>query len=66
MKKNVGSVDRGVRIVLGLGIIGAGFYFQSPLGAIGLIPLATGFMSWCPAYVPFKMSTCSVKPNPKM
>lgn len=58
MKQNVGNADRIIRIVLGLGIIAWGFFAQNWLGAIGLVPLATAFMRWCPAYLPFGISTC--------
>jgi len=57
MKCNVGGIDRRLRIVAGLSIIVAGVYFQSWLGAIGLIPLLTGAIGWCPAYLPFGMSS---------
>jgi hypothetical protein len=59
MKKNMGIMDRRVRIALGLAIIAAGFYFQSWWGAIGLVPLATAAIGWCPAYAPFGLSTCA-------
>lgn len=58
MQANVGRKDRIVRIVVGVGIIGAGVYFQSWLGAIGIVPLLTAIVRWCPAYVPFGASTC--------
>ena len=61
MKKNVGSVDRTLRIILGLVVLAIGFYFQSWWGLIGLVPLTTAFMNWCPAYVPFGLSTCKTK-----
>ncbi len=57
MKCNVGSVDRLLRIVFGLGIAILGVIFDSWLGLIGIIPLATGLFSFCPAYLPFKFST---------
>jgi hypothetical protein len=57
MKTNMGGTDRVIRGVLGIGIIAAGFYYKSWWGAIGLIPLATAFVAWCPAYVPFRLST---------
>lgn len=50
MQCNVGRSDRLIRIVAGIAIIVAGLLFQSWWGAIGLIPLATGLMRWCPAY----------------
>lgn len=58
MKTNVGNADRLIRIALGLAIIGWGYANQNWLGAIGLVPLATAFMRWCPAYLPFGISTC--------
>lgn len=57
MTPNVGNADRIVRIVLGVLIIGWGLYAQSWLGAIGLIPLVTGLIRWCPLYAPLKIST---------
>ena len=61
MEKNVGTVDRVIRVVLGLAIIGAGVYYQSWWGVIGIVPLATAAIGWCPVYLPFKMSTCKLK-----
>lgn len=61
MEKNVGTVDRVIRVVLGLAIIGAGVYYQSWWGVIGIVPLATAAIGWCPAYLPFGMSTCKIK-----
>ncbi|WP_339868113.1 DUF2892 domain-containing protein [Pseudohongiella nitratireducens] len=58
MKCNIGKIDRVIRIILGLGIISAGFYFQSWLGVIGLIPVAIAAMGWCPLYLPLGVSTC--------
>ena len=63
MKANVGTIDRGLRMVLGIAIIVLGFYFQSWWGAIGVIPLFTAFVKWCPAYVPFGLATCATKPS---
>lgn len=58
MKHNIGSLDRIVRIVLGLAALGLGFYFKSWLGLAGLLPLLTGLVRICPAYVPLGLSTC--------
>ncbi len=57
MKKNVGSVDRLLRLIVGAVIIVWGVYAESWWGLVGLVPLMTGLTNWCPAYVPFKMST---------
>lgn len=58
MKCNVGKVDRTIRIILGLVIVGLGVFFQSWWGAIGVIPLVTAAIGWCPLYTPFKITTC--------
>lgn len=61
MKKNVGKADRVVRIVLGLIIIVLGFSFESWWGVIGIVPIFTALIGWCPAYLPFGLSTCKTK-----
>lgn len=58
MKRNVGTIDRITRIAAGVGMIGTGVALQSWWGAIGVIPLATAFMRWCPAYSLVGLSTC--------
>lgn len=58
MNKNIGTVDRIIRIILGLAILGAGWYFGSWLGLIGIIPIATALVGFCPVYCPLKISTC--------
>jgi hypothetical protein len=59
---NVGGVDRVVRIVVGLGILSLAFIGpKSVWGYIGLVPLATGLIGWCPAYMPFSIKTCKTK-----
>ena len=61
VKKNIGSTDRILRIIVGLVLIAFGFYYQTWWGAIGIIPLATALINWCPAYVPFGISTCKTE-----
>jgi hypothetical protein len=62
MFKNVCGVDRAVRIVAGLGILSLVFIGpQTAWGYIGLVPLVTGLIGWCPAYMPFGIKTCKVK-----
>jgi uncharacterized membrane protein YfcA len=59
MKINVGTTDRILRIVLGLALIaGAVSGMIGIWGWLGLIPLATGSFRFCPAYLPFGISTC--------
>jgi hypothetical protein len=57
MKCNVGSFDRWLRIGLGIVIGAAGLYFKSWFGLIGLVPVTTALVGWCPAYLPFGIST---------
>lgn len=61
MKKNVGSADKIIRYVVGIAIIGAGIYFKTWWGAVGIVPILTAAMSTCPAYLPFGLSTIKTK-----
>jgi hypothetical protein len=63
MKPNVGGLDRAFRIVLGLVVIGVGVYSKSWWGALGLMPLLTGLLRWCPVYLPFGTTTCASPPK---
>jgi len=62
-KKNVGSLDRILRVVVGLALIIAYFAIEnaSPFLLIGIVPLATGLMSSCPAYTLLGLKTCPMK-----
>jgi hypothetical protein len=57
MKVNVGNADKAVRVVIGLVIIALGVLYRSWLGALGLVPLATVALSWCPLYAIIGVST---------
>jgi Protein of unknown function (DUF2892) len=61
MKFNVGTTDRVLRIIAGLAILGLGYFYGSWLGLIGIVPILTGIVRFCPAYLPFNISTCEVK-----
>ncbi len=61
MKKNMGGIDRGLRALAGIGLIAWGLATQNWWGAIGVIPLFTAATSWCPAYLPFGLSTCKTE-----
>lgn len=61
MNKNVGGIDRWVRIVLGVVLVAVAVMGVSPWGWIGLVPLLTGVVGWCPPYAIFGMSTCKTK-----
>ncbi|MFN5996806.1 MAG: DUF2892 domain-containing protein [Paracoccaceae bacterium] len=65
-KTNEGSVDRILRIVVGLALLvwffvdqGQGFWHYAKL--IGIVPLATGLIGWCPLYTILGVSTCPMK-----
>jgi hypothetical protein len=58
MTGNVGAIDRVLRIVLGLGLLSLVFVGpQTPWGWIGVVPLLTALIGWCPAYTLFGWST---------
>jgi hypothetical protein len=62
MKANVGGIDRVLRIVIGLALIA--LTFTGAIGAwgwIGLVPLATAAMGFCPLYTVLGFSSCPVK-----
>lgn len=61
MKFNVGGIDRILRIVVGLALIGVAVSGVSVWGWIGVVPLVTGIFKFCPAYAIFGMSTCPMK-----
>ncbi len=61
MKKNVGSMDKIVRFIIGIGILVVGYFNSSWLALLGLIPILTAFLGTCPAYLPFGISTCKTE-----
>ena len=64
MKANVGGIDRVIRIVAGLVLVGlAATGTVGWWGWLGLLPLGTGLIGWCPPYSIFGINTCSVKDN---
>lgn len=67
MKKNMGSTDKGIRIVVAL-IIAALYYFNVVEGtlayilmALAIVFLLTSFISFCPLYLPLGINTCKKK-----
>jgi hypothetical protein len=59
MNKNIGTLDRSLRIIAGLAlIILTATGIVGPWGWIGVVPLATGLFGWCPAYTLFGIKTC--------
>lgn len=65
---NVGGADRILRIIVGLALLafaitGLPATGYNWLGWIGVVPLATGFLRWCPAYSLFGLNTCPAQRN---
>ncbi|MEW5726994.1 MAG: DUF2892 domain-containing protein [Pseudomonadota bacterium] len=59
MTKNVGGIDRILRIVAGIVLIALAATGTVGLwGYIGVVPLLTGAIGWCPAYLPLGIKTC--------
>ena len=67
MNYNVGSADRGIRVIVGLLVLSMLFIDGNArwFGLIGLVPLATGLVGTCPLYSIFGFHT-HPKPQPKM
>ena len=65
MTKNVGGIDRILRLVVGIALLAWGFAPAATggdinwLGAIGIVPLFTALINWCPLYPLLGISTCS-------
>jgi hypothetical protein len=61
MKPNVGGIDRILRALVGLALIAWALLGGPAWAFIGIVPLGTAAIGWCPAYLPFGLSTCSAK-----
>lgn len=60
MKTNEGALDRIVRVIVGAGVLSLAFIGpQTPWGYIGVVPLLTGLIGWCPLYAALGINTCS-------
>ena len=60
MTTNMGPADRTIRAVVGLALLSLVFFLDGPnrwWGLVGIVPLATSAIGWCPAYLPFGFST---------
>lgn len=65
MTKNICSpVDKTIRVIVGLAILGAGLIYQNWWGLLGLEPLLTVAYSWSPLYALFGVNTCSISHTP--
>ena len=59
MKRNVGKVDRTIRVLLGIFILSMLFWGpKNPWALIGLLPLGTGLIGWCGPYHLLGINTC--------
>jgi hypothetical protein len=59
MNRNEGTLDRALRIIIGLGLLSLTVFGpKTGWGLIGLVPLLTGLTGHCPAYRLFGVSTC--------
>jgi hypothetical protein len=64
MKANVGGIDKVLRIVVGLGVLSLLVILEGSArwwGLIGIVPLSTALLGWCPAYTLLGINTCPVK-----
>jgi O-antigen ligase len=62
MKENVGGIDRVLRIVVGLALIAlAATGTVGVWGWVGVVPLLTGLIRWCPVYPLLGISSCPLK-----
>lgn len=58
MKQNIGKVDKIIRVVVGIIIMVLGLIFQSWLGILGIIPIATALLGFCGLYPLLGINTC--------
>jgi Protein of unknown function (DUF2892) len=61
---NVGGVDKVIRIMVGVGVLSLFFLLQGDarwLGLLGVVPLATGLVGYCPLYALLGLDTCPAK-----
>lgn len=62
MKINEGGLDRAVRVVVGLGILALAFVGpKTPWAYVGLVPLLTGLVGFCPLYSLLGLNTCPAR-----
>ena len=60
MQQNIGSLDRAIRLIVGIALLSLVFVGpQTWWGLVGLAPLVTSLIGWCPPYAVFGLNTCS-------
>jgi Protein of unknown function (DUF2892) len=61
-KVNEGTADRAFRAIVGIGLLAIVFVGpKTPWGWLGIVPLATSLMGWCPLYTVLGINTCGIK-----
>ncbi len=65
MNLNIGKIDAIVRVLVGVAVLGAGYHYESAWGLVGILPLLTAALGYCPAYTLFGFSTCARRPADK-
>lgn len=61
-KVNEGTLDRGFRAIVGIALLALVFIGpKTPWGWLGLVPLGTSLMGWCPLYSLLGINTCGIK-----
>ncbi|MBI2840565.1 MAG: DUF2892 domain-containing protein [Acidobacteria bacterium] len=66
MKKNIGTVERVIRVIVGIGVLSVAFVGKgTPWTYLGILPLLTGVVGWCPPYAVFGISTCKASDQEK-
>jgi hypothetical protein len=64
MIKNVHPIERGIRVIVGLSLSSMAFWGPSNLWfLLGLVPVITGAIGWCPPYSIMGINTCNLKKN---
>lgn len=62
MSCNIGRIERVLRAIVGLGLIAIAFVGpETPWGFVGLVPLTTAILGWCPPYALLGINTCGAK-----
>lgn len=61
MHRNIGTTDKIIRVLAGLAMLVLGIALKSWWGVIGVLPVLTAFVGICPAYMPFRISTCKTR-----
>ncbi|MCR4301909.1 MAG: DUF2892 domain-containing protein [Sulfuricaulis sp.] len=64
MEKNIGNLDKALRVIIGIALLSLLFILEGDArwwGLIGIVPILTVVMGWCPAYTLLGVSTCKTK-----